>query len=252
MLTFSRKNRRKASLKNVIFRIIKVLLSISVIVLLFWYIIVSNPTKFLNVSIQWDLDPDLPISKKQLVEIIQPHISDKYKLDLHQIKDTIEQEPWIENASIKRLFWNFIKIKIDSRKVAMIWQDAECGTEMVIKEECIGYISTKGELFIPDSIPKQSSVQAISNSDYDSISELYKYYHSYEALIHPLKIKTFIKTNIDKIIIEPNVKVILGYKNQHNRLVRFKKVYDKLRKRSKKVERAIFDMRYPKGFSLSY
>jgi cell division protein FtsQ len=65
-------------------------------------------------------------------------------------------------------------------------------------------------------------------------------------------IKTFSKTNIDQLTLEPNVTVILGYQKQKDRLDRFLKAYSKLKKKTKKVKRATFDMRYPKGFALSY
>jgi cell division protein FtsQ len=45
--------------------------------------------------------------------------------------------------------------------------------------------------------------------------------------------------------------VILGYQQQEQRLERFIKAYSKL-KPSKKINQITFDMRYPKGFTLSY
>ena len=65
-------------------------------------------------------------------------------------------------------------------------------------------------------------------------------------------IKTFSKTNIDQLTLEPNVTVILGYQKQKERLDRFLRAYSELKKENKKVKRATFDMRYPKGFALSY
>jgi len=65
-------------------------------------------------------------------------------------------------------------------------------------------------------------------------------------------IKSFSKTNIDQLTLEPNVKVILGYQKQDERLGRFIKAYNKLKKSNSKVKQATFDMRYPKGFALSY
>ena len=67
-----------------------------------------------------------------------------------------------------------------------------------------------------------------------------------------MKIKSISRTNIDQLVIEPNIKVILGYQMQNERLINFKKSYMMHRKKTSRVERATFDMRYPKGFTLSY
>jgi cell division septal protein FtsQ len=251
MRLFSRKNKRKTSLKSIFIITIKLATLFLLIGFVVWNILISNPTKFLNVSIQWDLDADLPITEQLLVNKIQPHLSDKYKLDLHQIKQAIEQEPWVESANVERLFWNFIKIKVNSRKIAMQWKNVKC-TSNIEEKNCFGYISTNGELFAPRDISQFDNIQAISNTETETIRELYSDYKNYQALIDPMLIKTIIKTNIDKIIVEPNISVILGYKMQRDRLVRFKSVYSKLRKENKKIDNAIFDMRYPKGFSLGY
>ena len=54
-----------------------------------------------------------------------------------------------------------------------------------------------------------------------------------------------------KLTFKPNIKVILGYQQQEQRLGRFLKAYAKL-KPSKKTKQVVFDMRYPKGFAMSY
>jgi cell division protein FtsQ len=251
MRLFSRKNKRKATFKSILIGTAKIIILFSIISAIAWSLLISNPTKFLNVSIQWKLDKELPISKEILITKIQPHLTDKYKIDLHQIKETIEQEPWVEQAQIKRIFWNYIKIKVVSKKIAMRWKNEKCISQTVLPN-CFGFISTSGELFIPEIITESDAIQAISNTDMGTINRLYSDYKNYQSIIDPMLIKTITKTNIDKLEVEPNVTVILGYKMQSERLNRFKEVYSKLSKKSKKIKRATFDMRYPKGFSLSY
>lgn len=251
MRFFSRKNKKKVTFKSFFWGFTKVIVIFSIITLIAWVIIISNPTKFLNVSVKWDLDERLPLSQNLLINKIQPQLNDKYNIDLRQIKETIEQEPWVENAHVKRLFWNYIKIKVDAKTVAMRWKDEKCIDNAELPN-CLGFISNRGELFIPDRIIESDAIYAISNTEIDTIETLYSDYKIYRSILQPMIIKTIIRTNIDKLVVEPNITVILGYKKQEERLARFEKAYTKLRKKSKKVDQAIFDMRYPKGFSMGY
>jgi cell division protein FtsQ len=63
-------------------------------------------------------------------------------------------------------------------------------------------------------------------------------------------IKSFSKTHIDRLVFKPNIKVNLGYQQKNQRLARFLKAYKKLRKKvaRKRLDKATYDMRYPKGF----
>jgi cell division protein FtsQ len=67
-------------------------------------------------------------------------------------------------------------------------------------------------------------------------------------------IKSFSKTHIEQLTFEPDIKVILGYQQQQQRLVRFLKAYKELKKKisRKKLNKSTFDMRYPKGFTLKH
>ena len=62
----------------------------------------------------------------------------------------------------------------------------------------------------------------------------------------------FERSNIDQLTLDSNIKIILGYQKQNERLELFVKVYENLKKYKKVRTRGIFDMRYPKGFALSY
>ena len=75
---------------------------------------------------------------------------------------------------------------------------------------------------------------------------------NYQSILSPLIISQFERSHIDELTLESNVKVILGYQQQSERLQVFIKAYDQLKGSSKIRKRGIFDMRYPKGFALSY
>ena len=115
----------------------------------------------------------------------------------------------------------------------------------------MGYISSTGDLFIPKTIISSEAVLARSEADQTKIIELYTDYQDYQMLSGDMIITSFSRANIDQLTFEPNVKVILGYQQQEQRLERFIKAYSEL-KPSKKVNQITFDMRYPKGFTLNY
>lgn len=229
--------------------IIKILTVFAILGLIAWAILKSNPTEFLKATVHWDIDETLPIKKMVLKGKIQMLIEDKYQLNLQQIKEALESEPWVEEARIKRLFWNAIQIKIKARRIGMRWQNVGCNRKQLTA--CKGYISTKGVLFMPKKLVSSDAVLAISKQNKDS-AKLYEYYQRYQKLAKPMRIKSFFRTNIDQLEFASGVSVILGYQKHNERLEKFIKAYNKLKKRNSKVKHATFDMRYPKGFAISY
>jgi cell division protein FtsQ len=221
--------------------------------LMIWGVLSTNPAELLKADVRWDIAKTPPIDQRILKEKIQPLIQDKYQLDLHEIKLALESEPWVNKADIERLFWNSIQIKIEFQQIAMRWEHSHCKSKEQIN--CVGYISTQGALFMPKKIIPSDAILARSKPDTNIITQLYTDFEYYRSSVDPMVIKTFSKTNIDQLTLEPNVTVILGYQKQKERLDRFLKAYSdwlELKKKNKKVKRVTFDMRYPKGFALSY
>ena len=221
--------------------------------LMIWGVLSTNPAELLKADVRWDIAKTPPIDQRILKEKIQPLIQDKYQLDLHEIKLALESEPWVNKADVERLFWNSIQIKIEFQQIAMRWEHSHCKSKEQIN--CVGYISTQGALFMPKKIIPSDAILARSKPDTNIITQLYTDFEYYRSSVDPMVIKTFSKTNIDQLTLEPNVTVILGYQKQKERLDRFLKAYSdwlELKKKNKKVKRVTFDMRYPKGFALSY
>jgi cell division protein FtsQ len=245
-----RHNKRKKTITQLLLPIARALPFFAILAFIVWSVLKSNPTEFLKVDIQWNIDERLPINQTALANKIQPLIQDKYQLDLHQIKQALENESWVSKAHINRLFWNSIQIDVEAKLIAMRWKNINCKEKDIAN--CTGYISTDGELFTPKKSVVSNAVLAFSKQDQIIVSKLYADYKHYQELSNPMAIKSFSKTNIDQLTLEPNVKVILGYQKQDERLGRFIKAYNKLKKSNSRVKQATFDMRYPKGFALSY
>ena len=200
-------------------------------------IYVIDSSDLFEPKISWEVNGSLTTETSQYDRLIEPLLNNKYLIDLSQLKEKVEQHPWISGAEVSRLFWNKIRIAVVRHEIAMRW-----GSE--------GYISTQGVLFKPNlSIDSGAPIAIVSE---DQIGQFYVDFLNYQSILGPLIIKQFERSLIDELTLEPNMKVILGYQQQSKRLKVFMKAYDQLKGSSKIRERGIFDMRYPKGFALSY
>jgi cell division protein FtsQ len=189
-------------------------------------------------EIRWTIDEKLTNSDDHYEQLIAPLLGNKYLINLSELKQNIEAEPWIANAKVDRLFWNKIDIELTAHAIAMRWQDK-------------GYISTEGVLFKPEILTTSEVPLAVISED--GVSKFFEDFQLYQAILEPLVITKFERSQIDTISIEPNVSIILGHQKQKQRLKNFVKAYDNLKKTSRKIrKRGIFDMRYAKGFALSY
>ncbi|BBB23524.1 cell division protein FtsQ [Isorropodon fossajaponicum endosymbiont JTNG4] len=249
-MKYKRRNRRKKSIYQPIFKLLSIIILLGLITC---GVQNTHLSKFLKVDINWEIDKNLPITQQVLKRRIFPLITETYQLNLHEIKHELERHPWVANAKVSRLFWNFINIKISAQQISMRWKNKDCPNDAKT-QTCQGYISTKGELFTPNKIIKSNAIIATSAHDKDIVKTLFDDYQTYQAIIKPMVITSIFKTNIDTLFIKPNIKVILGYQKQKKRLKNFVKVYKKLRQSiaRAKLNRATFDMRYAKGFSLKF
>ena len=227
----------KRPFKLVILDFVNKLTYLFLILLFAGLIYVIDSSDLFEPKISWEVDGSLTTETAQYDRLIKPLLNNKYLIDLSQLKAKVEQHPWVAKAEVSRLFWNKIRIAVVKHEIAMRW-----GSE--------GYISTQGVLFKPNlSIDSGAPIAIVSE---DQIEQFYVDFVNYQSILGPLIIKQFERSLIDELTLETNVKVILGYQQQSERLKVFIKAYDQLKGSSKIRKRGIFDMRYPKGFALSY
>ena len=223
--------------KFVLLESLKKLTYLFIFLLIAGLIYVIDSSNLFEPKISWEVDGILTTETAQYDRLIKPLLNNKYLIDLSQLKERVEQYPWVAKAEVSRLFWNKIRIAVVRHDIAMRW-----GSE--------GYISSQGVLFKPNlSIDSDAPIAIVSE---DRIEQFYVDFMNYQSILGQLIIKQFERSYIDELTIKPNVQVILGYQQQSERLQVFIKAYDKLKGSSKIRKRGIFDMRYPKGFALSY
>ena len=234
-------NRLKKEEKPVKFNLLKLvkrLLYLLLLVSLAGLFYIADDSDIFDPKISWESDEKLSANIGHYENSIKPLMGNKYLIELSQLKDKIESHPWVARTTIKRLFWNKIHVELETHDVALRWGDD-------------GYISGNGIPFKPrELIDSDKPIAIVPESQVKTFFENYK---DFQLTINPLKIARFERNHIDRIWLDNSVQIILGNQMQNERLKRFVEVYEKLKSTSKKIKsRGIFDMRYPKGFALSY
>lgn len=229
---------KKKSIKHIFIKLIKILSFIA----LFLMIILSgykiHNSNLLNTEINWQIDPKITENKDYYNNIISEFLQNKYLINITKIVNILEQQPLIKNAKVKRVYWNKLNINLTTHKISMRWKNE-------------GYISDTGVLFKPKKMLDSNA--PIARVKEQEVFVFFNDYNEYQNIISPLIITEFERDKIDKIKINTGAIIILGAKHQTKRLEKFLQIYDKLKNTSNRIaKKGIFDMRYTKGFALSY
>jgi len=229
--------KQKKPFKYFLNKILKLVFYLLLTLSIAFLIYLVEKSTLLKPNISWEIKGELQAQAYEYDELIKPLLKNKYLLNLSQIKNKLEKHPWISNVEVERIFWNRIRIALEKHDIAMRF-----GTE--------GYISSLGILFKPNlTINSGKPIGIVSESE---VKQFYFDFTMYQSILEPVKISLFERTSIDELTLDNNIKVILGYQKQNERLELFIKSFDKLKKYEKIRTRGIFDMRYPNGFALSY
>lgn len=254
------KNQHRRSLFQYLKLLIWPLIFSLVISIIVWGNYHYNSSEILKISVSWEIDRDYLVNKETLEKQIESLTNKPYQLDLHGIKDELERHPWVQEAKVKRLFWDSIQIGIITHPIAAHWENVACDKSLE-KENCQGYITTQGSLIKPENLYYQRNDKTSENlvvlksgHQPERYNSLLKDYRDYQLILSDLKILALTRSNIDQLTLKPNITVVLGYNKQQQRLKDFIKIYNKLRQKIplRKLNKATYDMRYPKGFTLKY
>ena len=196
--------------KLVLLGLLRKLTYLFIFLLVAGLIYVIDASELFEPKISWEVDGSFTTDTAQYDRLIKPLLKNKYLIDLSQLKETVEQHPWVSKAEVSRLFWNKIRIAVEKHNIAMRW-----GSE--------GYISNQGVLFKPNlSIDSDAPLAIVSE---DRIEQFYVDFMNFQSILGQLIIKKFERSHIDELTLEPNVQVILGYQQQSERLQVFIKAY---------------------------
>ncbi len=258
-MRFRKKNKRKLPITQHLKRWIKPLLLLALFSTIGWNIYQYNPSELLKVSVNWHIDRTYLVDRPRLENSIKPLVAELHQLDLHAIKHELERHPWVKEAQVKRLLLDTIDINITTHEIATHWQNIACEQDQSANH-CQGYVTTTGVIITPKNLfyhqqeGSNDAIKLYSAYDENNNNSLLEHYQTYQQILTKMHITKLIQSNIERLIIKPNITVILGYNQQQQRLKDFIKIYAKLRKKIplRKLNKATYDMRYSKGFTLKY
>lgn len=134
-------------------------------------------------------------SLKEIEEKIKIGRNDNIlNLNLKDIKDKLEETPWIKNASVKRSFFpNILHIYIKEKEVVAIWQ----------KNNLLNPIDTDGKVInVINYIPKTPMLLIIGDNAPEHIKDFLDIIKEDEEVFKRIKVATFISNRRWDIILD--------------------------------------------------
>ena len=111
----------KKPFKLIILELLKKLTYLFILLLFAGLIYVIDSSNLFEPEISWEVDGSLTSKTTQYDRLIKPLLNNKYLIDLSQLKERVEQYPWVAKAEVSRLFWNKIRIAVVRHDIAMRW-----------------------------------------------------------------------------------------------------------------------------------
>ena len=164
-----------------------------------------------------------------------------FNVDVGQVRKVVEQLPWVEQASVRRVWPDTLSVSVIEQKPVAISKNA-------------GLINANGEVFKPlnNILPKSLPV-------FDGNSKLNKlmlsHYYELNELLQTIDLEiTYL--NVDarhavELKLNNGLKVVLGRGDSANRLKRLMRIYHKvLVNRINDI--AVIDLRYTNGMAIGW
>ena len=194
------------------------------------------------------------INKDEIKSIVEENISGGFfTVDLNHVRETLLQEPWVENIALRRQWPDGIEVLIEERKPIAYWNSD-------------GYISENGHVFKPEVIDKSLNLPVLAgpegqhNNVWKFMNILYK---EMELLNYTVTSLGLDARRAWKLAIISNaatgsegdlqvIDVRLGRFETEKRLQRFIRVLPALVSEKEFADNKIkvIDMRYPNGFAV--
>jgi len=164
-----------------------------------------------------------------------------FDLDIALIQQQVKALPWVEHATVRRIWPDTLAIHFIEQQPLAIWARG-------------GIVNTEGELFkperatYPENLPVFDGPENLQKKMVDS-------YQEFTALLLPLGI-TINELELDqrqswRIGLRNGISLKLGRENVIERLLRFKRVYPKIKAMKAQAINSI-DLRYTNGMAVAW
>lgn len=195
------------------------------------------------------------VDRDKLKEAVNQYVEKGfYGLDIDDVRESVEQLPWVAQARVRRIWPGRIEVLVEEHEPSARWNDDQL-------------LSKRLELFAPPQLqldnPRYHQWREVFE-DLPQIrgangrhSELLDAYRDYEHGLAGFGL-TLAELDEDErgsrtLKLSNHVTVRLGYEEQELRMQRFLDVFERMKakiERQSDVASATFDMRYSNGFAL--
>lgn len=182
------------------------------------------------------------ISREDVEKRIAPHTNTSfYRFSVNQIKDELLALPWVERVVVTRVWPSTIDVKLTEHKAIATWNR-------------MGLIDTRGQLFLPS---KESFPVGLPHlmGPAGQQKRVLDQYGKFEQRLKPLGLNIaqieWDSRGAWTLVLNKDVKIIIGREKVDAKLERFVQVYPKIRA-SRSGDPAQVDLRYNNGLSVKW
>lgn len=199
--------------------------------------VVDRPVAQINVNGDF-----IYVSKQQVIDVITPTIDEHFlQLDLAHIKQNLEQQPWIDVASVSRRWPNQLEVTIIEQKPIARWSDE-------------GFLNQRGELIVSVLGGKLMELPRLEARVHTQ-AEVMAQYQNLAALLRSRNLWVAGLESDEKrawtVTLNNGLAVSIGRDQVMEKMKRFLRVYDsQLQPRLAEIESV--DVRYNNGVAVQW
>lgn len=164
-----------------------------------------------------------------------------FGVDLDQVRRKVEHLPWIESASVRRVWPDTLRVRVVEQVPLAYW-----GSD--------GLVSQRGEVFRPEQLPKLDGLAVLEGEDARA-ARITREYLSMRTLLETaglgLKHVWVDARQAWRLQTDEGVTLNLGRREVMPRLTRFVQLYPYLKAQTGSLPEAV-DLRYTNGFTVRW
>jgi cell division protein FtsQ len=164
-----------------------------------------------------------------------------FSVDLQRIRQQLERLPWIESASVRRVWPDTLRVRVVEQVPLAYWGDD-------------ALVSQRGEVFRPAKLPQLNGLAVLAGADADA-PEITREYLRMRTLLETAGLQLQ-EVRVDarrawRLRTADGVVLNLGRREVMPRLTRFVQLYPYLQRQAKRLPQRV-DLRYTNGFTVRW
>ncbi|MEJ2452553.1 MAG: cell division protein FtsQ/DivIB [Candidatus Thiodiazotropha sp.] len=164
-----------------------------------------------------------------------------FSVDLERIRDRLERLPWIESASVRRVWPDTLRVRVVEQVPLAYWGED-------------GLVSQRGVVFRPENLPELGGLAVLEGAD-ESAPRIVREYLSMRTLLETAGLQ-LVHVWVDarqawRLQTDDGVMLNLGRRDVMQRLTRFVQLYPYLHGQVKRQPETV-DLRYTNGFTVRW